>query len=107
MREGTKERRRSLYEEAVEIIEREYASDMDLDSVAHRLATSRRQLQRAFAEIGKTSFRTQSSMGLKVTESGGQNALRTFARISSGESCTKTAVAPADLLIFIEAQKSV
>jgi AraC family transcriptional regulator, regulatory protein of adaptative response / methylphosphotriester-DNA alkyltransferase methyltransferase len=58
MREGTKERRRSLYEEALEIIEREYATDMDLDSVAHRLATSRRQLQRAFAEIGRTSFRT-------------------------------------------------
>jgi two-component system response regulator YesN len=58
MREGTKERRRALYEEAVEIIEREYATDMDLDTVAHRLATSRRQLQRAFAEIGDTSFRT-------------------------------------------------
>lgn len=58
MRDGTRERRRSLYEEAREIIEREYATDMDLDSVAHRLATSRRQLQRAFAEIGKTSFRT-------------------------------------------------
>lgn len=58
MRDGTKERRRSLYEEAREIIEREYATDMDLDSVAHRLATSRRQLQRAFAEIGRTSFRT-------------------------------------------------
>ena len=58
MREGTRERRRSLYEEALEIIEREYATEMDLDSVAHRLATSRRQLQRAFAEIGKTSFRT-------------------------------------------------
>ena len=58
MRDGTRERRRSLYEEALEIIEREYASEMDLDSVAHRLATSRRQLQRAFAEIGKTSFRS-------------------------------------------------
>jgi two-component system response regulator YesN len=58
VRDGTKERRRSLYQEAREIIEREYSSDMDLDSVAHRLATSRRQLQRAFAEIGRTSFRT-------------------------------------------------
>jgi AraC family transcriptional regulator of adaptative response / methylphosphotriester-DNA alkyltransferase methyltransferase len=58
MRTGTVARRRTLYEEAVEIIEREYASDLELDAVARRLATSRRQLQRAFAEAGETSFRT-------------------------------------------------
>ena len=40
------------------MIEREYASDLELDAVARRLATSRRQLQRAFAEAGQTSFRT-------------------------------------------------
>ena len=58
MRTGTVARRRTLYEEAVEIIEREYAQPLELDDVARRLATSRRQLQRAFAEIGNTRFRT-------------------------------------------------
>src|SRR3954452_19650286 len=58
MRTGTVARRRTLYEEAVEIIEREFAQPLELDDVARRLATSRRQLQRAFAEIGDTSFRT-------------------------------------------------
>jgi AraC family transcriptional regulator of adaptative response / methylphosphotriester-DNA alkyltransferase methyltransferase len=58
MRDGTIERRRALYEEAKEIIESEYPSDLELDQVARRLATSRRQLQRSFAEIGKTSFRS-------------------------------------------------
>lgn len=58
IRSGTIQRRRALFEEAVEVIEREYPSDLELDGVAHRLATSRRQLQRAFAEAGQTSFRT-------------------------------------------------
>ena len=58
MRTGTVARRRSLYEEACEIIEHEYPDPLELDDVARRLATSRRQLQRAFAEIGGTSFRT-------------------------------------------------
>ena len=58
IRMGTVARRRALYDEAAEIIEREYASAIELDDVARRLATSRRQLQRAFAEAGATSFRT-------------------------------------------------
>ena len=58
IRSGTVLRRRTLFEEAVEIIERDYATDLELDAVARRLATSRRQLQRAFAEAGQTSFRT-------------------------------------------------
>jgi AraC family transcriptional regulator, regulatory protein of adaptative response / methylphosphotriester-DNA alkyltransferase methyltransferase len=58
IRSGTVLRRRALFEEAVDIIEREYANDLELDAVARRLATSRRQLQRAFAEAGQTSFRT-------------------------------------------------
>jgi AraC family transcriptional regulator, regulatory protein of adaptative response / methylphosphotriester-DNA alkyltransferase methyltransferase len=58
IRTGTVSRRRALYEEAVEIIEQEYADPIELDDVARRLATSRRQLQRAFSEIGDTSFRT-------------------------------------------------
>ena len=59
IRTSTVSRRRALFEEAVEIIEQEYASDLELDAVARRLATSRRQLQRAFAEAGRTSFRTR------------------------------------------------
>jgi transcriptional regulator GlxA family with amidase domain len=58
IRSGTVLRRRTLFEEAIEIIEREYAGDLELDAVARRLATSRRQLQRAFSEAGQTSFRT-------------------------------------------------
>ena len=58
MRTGTVARRRTLFEEAADVIEREYADALELDDVARRLATSRRQLQRAFAEIGETSFRT-------------------------------------------------
>ena len=58
IRTSTVARRRALYEEAADIIEREYAQDLELDAVARRLATSRRQLQRAFAEAGDTSFRT-------------------------------------------------
>ena len=59
MRTGTVARRRALFEEAAEIIEREYAQPLELDDVARRLATSRRQLQRAFAEAGETSFRDE------------------------------------------------
>jgi transcriptional regulator GlxA family with amidase domain len=58
VRTGTVARRRALFEEAAEIVELEYAEALELDDVARRLATSRRQLQRAFAESGGTSFRT-------------------------------------------------
>src|SRR3954462_11544641 len=58
IRTGTVARRRALFNEASEIIEQEYAQPIELDDVARRLATSRRQLQRAFAEVGETSFRT-------------------------------------------------
>jgi AraC family transcriptional regulator of adaptative response / methylphosphotriester-DNA alkyltransferase methyltransferase len=57
-RQSTVERRRALFEEARAIIEREYQNDLALDDVARRVAASRRQLQRAFAEAGDTSFRT-------------------------------------------------
>jgi AraC family transcriptional regulator, regulatory protein of adaptative response / methylphosphotriester-DNA alkyltransferase methyltransferase len=59
MREGTAERREQLYHEAMDLIARDYARDLQLEGVARELATSRRQLQRAFAEIGKTSFRDE------------------------------------------------
>jgi AraC family transcriptional regulator, regulatory protein of adaptative response / methylphosphotriester-DNA alkyltransferase methyltransferase len=49
--------RASLLREANAIVEREYATDLSLDEVARRVASSRRQLQRAYAEIGRTTFR--------------------------------------------------
>jgi AraC family transcriptional regulator of adaptative response / methylphosphotriester-DNA alkyltransferase methyltransferase len=49
--------RTSLFEDAVAIVESEYASDLALDDIARRVASSRRQLQRAYAEIGGTTFR--------------------------------------------------
>jgi AraC-like DNA-binding protein len=56
-RQTTVRLRTSLYEEANEIVEREYASDLSLDDIARRVASSRRQLQRAYAEIGNSTFR--------------------------------------------------
>ena len=49
--------RTSLFEEATEIVDHEYGSDLSLDEIARRVASSRRQLQRAYAEIGQTTFR--------------------------------------------------
>ena len=53
----TVELRSSLYADATAIVEREYAADISLDEIARRVASSRRQLQRAYSEIGKTTFR--------------------------------------------------
>jgi AraC family transcriptional regulator of adaptative response / methylphosphotriester-DNA alkyltransferase methyltransferase len=49
--------RTSLFEDAVAIVENEFASDLSLDDIARRVASSRRQLQRAYSEIGNTTFR--------------------------------------------------
>ena len=49
--------RTSLFEEATEIVDQEYGSDLSLDEIARRVASSRRQMQRAYAEIGQTTFR--------------------------------------------------
>jgi AraC family transcriptional regulator of adaptative response / methylphosphotriester-DNA alkyltransferase methyltransferase len=49
--------RTSLFEDAVNIVETEYASDLSLDDIARRVASSRRQLPRAYSEIGNTTFR--------------------------------------------------
>jgi len=56
-RPATIRHRTSLYEDATAIVETEYASDLSLDDIARRVASSRRQLQRAYAEIGRTTFR--------------------------------------------------
>jgi AraC family transcriptional regulator, regulatory protein of adaptative response / methylphosphotriester-DNA alkyltransferase methyltransferase len=53
----TIENRTHLLRDAVSIVEQDYATDLSLDDVARRIAASRRQLQRAYAEIGRTTFR--------------------------------------------------
>jgi AraC family transcriptional regulator of adaptative response / methylphosphotriester-DNA alkyltransferase methyltransferase len=57
-RSSTVSLRTSLYEEATAIVADEYERDLALDDIAHRVASSRRQLQRAYAEIGHTTFRS-------------------------------------------------
>ena len=56
-RPATVRLRTSLFHDACEIVEQEYATDLSLDDIARRVASSRRQLQRAYAEIGRTTFR--------------------------------------------------
>jgi AraC family transcriptional regulator, regulatory protein of adaptative response / methylphosphotriester-DNA alkyltransferase methyltransferase len=59
VRHSTRHRRRTLFEEALDAISREFADEnLSLGTVAHSIATSRRQLQRVFAEQG-TSFRKE------------------------------------------------
>jgi len=57
-RRTTMPSRRALFEDAAAIIALDYPDRLELDAVAHRLATSPRALQRAFADAGETSFRT-------------------------------------------------
>jgi AraC family transcriptional regulator of adaptative response / methylphosphotriester-DNA alkyltransferase methyltransferase len=57
-RQSTVASRRALFEEAAAIIQLEYDRELVLDELARRIASSRRQLQRAFAEAGDTTFRT-------------------------------------------------
>ena len=55
VRASTVQRRRDLYGEALEVITRQHGDpDLSLARVAHEIATSRRQLQRALAEVGNT-----------------------------------------------------
>lgn len=56
-RTATVRHRTSLLDDAIAIVEVEFASDLALDDIARRVASSRRQLQRAYAEIGNTTFR--------------------------------------------------
>lgn len=56
-RPATVRHRTSLFRDAVTIVETEYSCDLSLDEIARRVASSRRQLQRSYAEIGKTTFR--------------------------------------------------
>ena len=57
VRPSTVERRRELCREALEVIRLRHADpELSLSLVAHEIATSRRQLQRALAEVGGTTF---------------------------------------------------
>jgi AraC-like DNA-binding protein len=56
-RPATVRHRTSLFEEATAIVAEEFASELSLDDIARRVASSRRQLQRSYAEIGRTTFR--------------------------------------------------
>ena len=56
-RSTTIRHRTSLFEDAVAIVEAEFHRDLALDDIARRVASSRRQLQRAYHEIGDTTFR--------------------------------------------------
>ena len=59
MRQSTEHRRRTLFQEALAAIARDFPDEnLSLAAVAHSIATSRRQLQRVFAEQG-TSFRRE------------------------------------------------
>jgi AraC family transcriptional regulator, regulatory protein of adaptative response / methylphosphotriester-DNA alkyltransferase methyltransferase len=59
VRQSTLHRRRELFDEALAVIQRDYADeDLSLSKVAHSIATSRRQLQRVFGER-RTSFRAE------------------------------------------------
>jgi AraC family transcriptional regulator of adaptative response / methylphosphotriester-DNA alkyltransferase methyltransferase len=59
VRQSTLHRRRALFAEALAVIERDYRDAyLSLASVAHAIATSRRQLQRVFGERD-TSFRME------------------------------------------------
>jgi AraC-like DNA-binding protein len=56
-RPATIQLRTSLFEDASDIVGAEFGSDLSLDEIARRVASSRRQLQRAYTEIGHTTFR--------------------------------------------------
>jgi transcriptional regulator GlxA family with amidase domain len=55
-RAATVRHRTSLFEEATSIVESEFASDLSLDDIARAWPRAGRQLQRAYAEIGNTTF---------------------------------------------------
>jgi transcriptional regulator GlxA family with amidase domain len=58
-RPATISQRTALFDDATRVVEADYGDDLSLNDVARRIATSRRQLQRIYAEIGGTTFRDQ------------------------------------------------
>jgi AraC family transcriptional regulator, regulatory protein of adaptative response / methylphosphotriester-DNA alkyltransferase methyltransferase len=78
-RPATIRHRTSLFEDATAIVEAEFATDLSLDDIARRVASSRRQLQRAYAEIGNTTFRehlTAVRMDRAAEMLGGRSTVR-------------------------------
>ena len=57
-RPDTRERREALLRDALAIMEAEYPRAIELEDVAQRIATSRRQLQRVFDELHGVPYRT-------------------------------------------------
>ena len=53
---STRRARQALFDDAAAIVEAECGRDLSVEEVARRIATSRRQLQRVFAEIAGTTF---------------------------------------------------
>jgi len=58
-RDTTVRARTELFREAIAAMEQRFADDIQLDDIAREIATSRRQLQRVFEEVGHTTFRAQ------------------------------------------------
>ena len=56
VKSSTRETRRALYEDAMSVMRAEYRRALTLEEVARRVATSPRQLQRAFEEAGAPPF---------------------------------------------------
>jgi len=59
VRPATIRTRAALFEDASAVVDEAFGTDLSLDDVARRIATSRRQLQRIYAEVGRTTFREQ------------------------------------------------
>jgi transcriptional regulator GlxA family with amidase domain len=59
VRPATIRQRVALFDDATEVVNRDFSADLSLDEVARKIATSRRQLQRIYAEVGNTTFRDQ------------------------------------------------
>ncbi len=68
-RPATISQRTALFEDATEVVHSAYGEQLSLDEVARRIATSRRQLQRIYAEIGNTTFRDQLT-GVRMERAG-------------------------------------
>jgi transcriptional regulator GlxA family with amidase domain len=56
-RPATREARLAIFADAVEIIAAEYSRPIRIEEISRRVATSPRQLQRVFADIGGRGFR--------------------------------------------------
>jgi two-component system, response regulator YesN len=56
-RPATQEARLAIFADAVEIIATEYSRPIRIEEISRRIATSPRQLQRVFADVGGRGFR--------------------------------------------------